>query len=106
VKATQVSLRPWCLIDRLGSIYMAGNSLGGIAESDNWARCSYMVLRIIWTFHCHERFSVGVYILTNIMNRHSISGNNTEQMLQLQMTDLQSNIVPVLMQKSLAITNS
>jgi hypothetical protein len=51
-------------------------------------------------------FSVGVYILTNIMNRHSISGNNTEQMLQLQMTDLQSNIVPVLMQKSLAITNS
>jgi len=27
------------------------------------------------------------------MNRHSISGNNTEQVLQSQITDLQSNIV-------------
>jgi len=27
------------------------------------------------------------------MNRHSISGNNTEQVLQLQITNLQSNIV-------------
>jgi len=53
----------------------------------------YMVLRIIWTFQCHKRFSVGVYILTNIMNRRSISGNNTEQVLQSQITDLQSNIV-------------
>jgi len=39
----------------------------------------YLVLRIIWTFQCHKRFSVGVYILTNIMNKRSISGNNTEQ---------------------------
>jgi len=29
----------------------------------------------------------------NIMNRHSISGNNIEQVLQLQITNLQSNIV-------------
>jgi len=27
------------------------------------------------------------------MNRHSISGNNTEQVLQLQITDLQDNLV-------------
>jgi len=53
----------------------------------------YLVLRIIWTFQCHKRFSVGVYILMDIMNRHSISGNNTEQVLQSQITDLQSNIV-------------
>jgi len=52
-----------------------------------------LVLGIIWTFQCHKRFSVGVYILTKIMNRHSISGNNTEQVLQLQITNLQSNIV-------------
>jgi len=52
-----------------------------------------MVLRIVWTSQCHKRFSVGVYILTNIMNRRSISGNNTEQVLQLQITNLQSNIV-------------
>jgi hypothetical protein len=53
----------------------------------------YLVIRIIWTFQRHERFSVGVYILTTIMNRRSISGNNTEQVLQLQITNLQSNIV-------------
>jgi len=53
----------------------------------------YLVLGIVWTFQCHERFSVGVYIFTNIMNRRSISGNNTEQVLQLQITNLQSNIV-------------
>jgi len=53
----------------------------------------YLVLGIIWTLQRHERFSVGVYILTNIMKRHSISGNNTEQVLQSQITDLQSNIV-------------
>jgi len=34
-----------------------------------------------------------VYLLTNIMNRCSISGNNTEQVLQSQITNLQSNIV-------------
>jgi len=34
-----------------------------------------------------------VYILMDIMNRPSISGNNTEQVLQSQITDLQSNIV-------------
>jgi len=38
-------------------------------------------------------FSVGLYILSNIMNRRSISGNNTEQVLQLQITDLQDNLV-------------
>jgi hypothetical protein len=53
----------------------------------------YLVLGFIWTFQCHKRFSVGVYILTNIMNRCSISGNNTEQVLQSQIIDLQSNIV-------------
>jgi len=37
-----------------------------------------LVIGIIWTFQCHERFSFGVYILMNIMNRRSISGNNTE----------------------------
>jgi len=52
-----------------------------------------LVLRIKWTFQCHERFSVGAYILTNIMNRRSISGNNTEQVLQSQITNLQSNLV-------------
>jgi len=34
-----------------------------------------------------------IYILTNIMNRRSISGNNTEQVLQSQITNLQSNII-------------
>jgi len=53
----------------------------------------YLVIGIIWTFQCHKRFSVGVYILMDIMNRHSISGNNTEQVLQSQITDLQSNFV-------------
>jgi len=53
----------------------------------------YLVLGIIWTFQHHERFSVGLYILKNIMNRCSISGNNTEQVLQSQITDLQINIV-------------
>jgi len=53
----------------------------------------YMVIRIVWTFQCHELFSVGLYILPNIMNRCSISGNNTEQVLQLQITDLQDNLV-------------
>jgi len=37
-------------------------------------------------------FSKG-YILMKIMKRCSISGNNTEQVLQLQITNLQSNIV-------------
>jgi len=53
----------------------------------------YLVIRIIWTFQSHELFSVGLYILPNIMNRCSISGNNTEQVLQLQITDLQDNLV-------------
>jgi len=34
-----------------------------------------------------------VYILPNIMNRCSISGNNTEQVLQSQITNLQDNFV-------------
>jgi len=53
----------------------------------------YLVLKIIWTFQHHKRFSVGVYILKDIMNRCSISGNNTEQVLQSQITNLQSKIV-------------
>jgi hypothetical protein len=54
----------------------------------------YLVLRIIWTFQHHELFSVGLYIYyLNIMNRRSISGNNTEQVLQSQITDLQDNII-------------
>jgi len=53
----------------------------------------YLVIRIVWTFQHHELFSVGLYILQNIMSRHSISGNNTEQVLQLQITDLQDNFV-------------
>jgi len=53
----------------------------------------YLVLGIIWTFQRHKRFSVGVYILTDIIIRHSISGNNTEQVLQSQITNLQSNVV-------------
>jgi len=53
----------------------------------------YLVPRFVWTLQCHKRFSVGVYILMNIMNRHSISGNNTEQVLQSQITNLQSNLV-------------
>jgi len=94
VKAAQVSLRSWCLTGRLGSRYMTGNSLGRIAKSEDWTRCSYvLLLGIIWTFQRHERFSVGVYILTNIMNWRSISGNNTEQVLQSQITNLQRNII-------------
>jgi len=53
----------------------------------------YLVIRIVWTFQQHELFSVGLYILPNKMNRRSISGNNTEQVLQLQITDLQDNLV-------------
>jgi len=53
----------------------------------------YLVIRIVWTFQCHELFSVGLYILLNIMNRCSISGSNTKQVLQLQITDLQDNLV-------------
>jgi len=70
---------------------MAGNSSGGIAESKDWTRCSY-----IWSSGSYGLFNtikVGVYILTNIMSRRSISGNNTEQVLQSEITDLQSNIV-------------
>jgi len=52
----------------------------------------YLVLGIIWTFQRHKMFSVGVYILTDIMNRRSISGNNTEQVLQSQITNLQGKI--------------
>jgi len=95
VKAVQVSLRPWCLTGRLGSIYMTSNSSGGIAKSDDWTRCSY-----IWSSGSYGLFRamncfllVYIYILMNIMNRHSISGNNTEQVLQYQIADLQSNIV-------------
>jgi len=55
VKAAKVSLRPWCLTGRLGSIYMAGNSLGGMAEAEDWTRCSY-----IW--------SSGLYGLFSAMN--------------------------------------
>jgi len=53
----------------------------------------YLVLGIVWIFQCHKRFPVGVYILTNIINRSSISGNNTEKVLQSQIANLQSNIV-------------
>jgi len=53
----------------------------------------YLVIRIVWTFQCHKMLSVGQYILLNIMNRCSISGNNTEQVLQLQITDPQDNLV-------------
>jgi len=52
----------------------------------------YLVIRIKWTFQHHESFSVGLYILPNIMNRCSITGNNTEQVLQSQITNLQDNI--------------
>jgi len=53
----------------------------------------YLVIRIVWTFQRHELFSVGLYILPNIMNRRSISGKNTEQVLQLQITNLKDNLV-------------
>jgi len=52
VKAAQVSLLPWCLTGRLGSIYMAGNSSGRIAESDDWTRCSY-----IWSLGSYGLFN-------------------------------------------------
>jgi len=42
VKAVQVSLWPWCLTGRLGSRYIAGNSLGRIAEPKDWTRRSYI----------------------------------------------------------------
>jgi len=51
------------------------------------------ILGIVWTFQHHELFSVGLYILTNIMKRRSISGNNTEQVLQSQITELQDNLM-------------
>jgi len=89
----QASLRPWCLTGRLGSIYRTGNSLGGIAESEDWTRCSYIwSLGLYGLFNAMKGFLL-VYILTNIMNRRSISGNNTEQVLQLQITNLQNNLV-------------
>jgi len=53
----------------------------------------YLVIRIVLTFQHHELFSVGLYILPNIMNRRSIGGNNTEQVLQSQITNLQDNLV-------------
>jgi hypothetical protein len=72
---------------------MAGNSSGWIAESEDWARCSYIwLLGLYGLFNAMKGFLL-VYILTNIMNRRSISGNNTEQVLQSQITNLQSNIV-------------
>jgi len=40
---------------------MAGNSSGGIAEPKDKVLI-YLVLRIVWTFQSHKRFSVGVYI--------------------------------------------
>jgi len=52
VKAVQVSLWPWCLTGRLGSIYMTGISSGGIAESEDWTRCSY-----IWSLGLHGLFN-------------------------------------------------
>jgi len=39
-----------------------------------------------------DLYRLGIYT-TNIMNQHSISGNNTEQVLQSQITDPQDNIV-------------
>jgi len=92
VKAAQV----WCVTGRLRSIYMAVNSSGGMAKSERGLDkvLIYLVIRIVWTFQCHELFSVGlyIYILPNIMHRRSISGNNTEQVLQLQITNLQDNL--------------
>jgi len=51
----------------------------------------YLVIRIVWTFECHV-FCWYIYT-TDIMNRCSISGNNTEQVIQSQITDLQDNLV-------------
>jgi len=41
----------------------------------------------------HRPHSNTIYILPDIMNKHLISGNNTEQVLQSQITDLQDNVV-------------
>jgi len=51
----------------------------------------YLVIRIVWTFERHI-FCWSIYT-TDIMNRHSISGNNAEQVLQLQISDLHNNLV-------------
>jgi len=51
----------------------------------------YLVIQIVWTFECHV-FCWSIYT-TDIMSRHSISGNNTKQVLQSQITDLQDNLL-------------
>jgi len=67
VKAAQVSLWPWCLTGRLGSIYIAGNSSGGIAESDDWTRCLY-----IWSSGSYGLFNaIKVFCWCIYINGHN-----------------------------------
>jgi len=69
VKAVQVSLWPWCLTGRLGSIYMTGNSSGRIAESKDWIRCSY-----IWSLGLYGLFNtIKGFLLVYIYYSSSIA---------------------------------
>jgi len=72
---------------------MAGNSLGRIAESEDWTRCLY-----IWSLGSYGLFNaIKVFCWCIYIKGHNEQAlnirNNTEQVLQSQITDLQSNIV-------------
>jgi len=48
----------------------------------------YLVIRIVWTFESHQLLSVVYIYTTDIINQHSISGNNTKQVLQSELNKL------------------